>query len=113
MVFQFLVYDLGGQKLPRVELERRLLDLLDVLLDLGKELGELFAEFRLDSHEVRLLSTVQILLTEGKPPLPPWRFTRLAHSAFSGFLLLDVLMVRIVSNTIIKFNRVQKKTSLH
>ena len=54
-----------------MELERRLLDLLDVLLDLGKVLGELFVEFRLDSHEVRLLSTVQILLTEGKPPLPP------------------------------------------
>jgi hypothetical protein len=50
--------------------------------DLGKVLGELFVEFRLDSHEVRLLSTVQILLTEGKPPLPPWCSTRLAHSAF-------------------------------
>ena len=29
--------------------------------------------------------------------------------SFLSFLLLDVLMVRIVSNTIIKFNRVQKK----
>jgi hypothetical protein len=42
--------------------------------------------------------------------LPPWRFTRLAHSAFLSFLLLDVLMPRIVSNPIIKFNRVQKKS---
>jgi len=41
--------------------------------------------------------------------LPPWCSTRLAHSAFSGFLLLDVLMVRIVSNLIIKFNSPLKK----
>jgi hypothetical protein len=33
----------------------------------------------------------------------------LAHSAFSSFLLLDVLMPRIVSNPIIKFNREQKR----
>jgi hypothetical protein len=41
--------------------------------------------------------------------LPPWRFTRLAHSAFSGFLLLDVLMAYIVSKTIIKINSPLKK----
>ena len=40
--------------------------------------------------------------------LPPWCSTRLAHSAFSGFLLLDVLMVRIVSKHGVRCNRPHK-----